>query len=46
MGYGEGAMVEVELEALKQEVDFFESSTIVRDCPIGKIEVDMVVKEN
>lgn len=45
MGYGKGSLVEVEVEAVKQEVGLFEVSTFMRSCPIGKIEMDMAGKE-
>lgn len=45
MGYGEGAMVEVEVEVVEQEFVLFEASTLVRGFSIGNIVVDMVGKE-
>ena len=45
VGYGERFVVEVEVEALKQEVGLFEASTLVRSCPTMEVEEDTAVKE-
>lgn len=46
MDFGEGVVVEVELEAVKKEIGWFEASTLVRDFPIGKVGVDMSENED
>lgn len=45
MVYGEGAMVEVEVEVVEQEFGLFEASTLVRGFSIRNIVVDIVGKE-
>lgn len=41
MEHGEGVVIEIEVEATKQEVGVFEAFILLRCCPVGKIEVDM-----